>query len=188
MTTPIRTRRDRSAAVDEDIRESARRLFMSRGFEATGIREIAAGADVNPAIVIRRFGSKEQLFLETVDASSVWRELLDGPIDELGTRVVGQIVQGRGAGLQAFGVSVRASGRPEIRARLQESMRALVTRLIALPIDAADAELRAHLFVAQLTGIMVALTVYDDEYLLTAPIGGIVEHYGESLQRTLTGG
>lgn len=187
MTTPIRTRRERSAAVVEDIRESARRLFMSQGFDATGIREIAAGADVNPAIVIRHFGSKEQLFIETVDPSSVWRELLDVPIHELGVRVVRQIVQGRETGLRSFGISVRSSGRPEIRAQLQDSMRTLVAGLIALRIDAPDAELRAHLFVAQLTGLMVALTVYDDQYLLAAPIDSIVEHYGDTLQRTLTG-
>lgn len=186
MTTE-NPRRDRSAAVKEAIRASARRLFTAQGFDATGVREIAAGADVNPAIVIRHFGSKEQLFIETVDNVAAWKELLSGPIDTLGTEVVRRIAHGRRKGLSTFGAIVRASSRPDIRSRLQESTIALIAEPLVERIDAPDARLRAHLFTAQLVGLMSALALYDDEFLLDAPLEDIVERYGESLQRMLTG-
>lgn len=116
-------RRDRSAAVKDEIRRSAARLFTERGFEATGIRDIAAVADVNPAIVIRHFGSKEALFIETVDGTGALQAMIEGPIEELGRRVVRQIMMSRGrGGLVVFGTIVRASGRPDIRATLATSM------------------------------------------------------------------
>jgi len=186
-TTTEKPRRDRSAAVKDAIRASARRLFTAQGFDATGIREIAAEADVNPAIVIRHFGSKEQLFIETVDNVTAWKELLAGPIDTLGVEVVRRITRGRRKGLNVFGTIVRASGRPDIRSRLQESTIALVAEPLIERIGTTDARLRAHLFTAQLVGLMSALALYDDEFLLGAPLEDIVEFYGASLQRMLTG-
>jgi len=82
---------------------------------------------------------------------------------------------------------VRASSRPDIRSRLQESTIALIAEPLVERIDAPDARLRAHLFTAQLVGLMSALALYDDEFLLDAPLEDIVERYGESLQRMLTG-
>ena len=192
MTTDRETaaatpRRDRSAAVKDAIRASARRLFTERGFDATGIRDIAADAEVNPAIVIRHFGSKEGLFIETMDAISSWHALFDGPIDDIGRAVVRRIVAGRRKGLAAFGAIMHASGRADVRARLQHSTITLLAEPLVQRIDAADARLRAHLFAAQLTGLMTALAVYDDDFLLDAPIDDIVERYGASLQNMLTG-
>jgi len=180
-------RRDRSAAVKGAIRAAAKRLFTAQGFDATGIREIAAAADVNPAIVIRHFGSKELLFIETVDGAAAWRALLDGPVDAIGPRAVRRIVEGRRGGLQTFGAIVRASGRPEIHARLRQSTIAFFAAPLVERVPGPDAQLRAHLFAAQLTGLMTALAVYDDEFLLDAPIDDIVARYGPSLQAMLTG-
>ena len=183
-TTP---RRDRSAAVKDAIRASARTLFTERGYDATGIRDIAANASVNPAIVIRHFGSKESLFIETMDAVGSWHALFDGPIEDIGRAVVRRIVGGRRQGLAAFGAIMHASGRADVRARLQHSTITLLAEPLVRRIDAPDARLRAHLFTAQLTGLMTALAVYDDEFLLDAPIDDIVERYGASLQNMLTG-
>ena len=180
-------RRDRSAAVKDAIRASARKLFTAQGYDATGIRDIAADAEVNPAIVIRHFGSKERLFIETIDAVNSWHRLFDGPIDDIGRVVVRKIVGGRRKGLAVFGTIMRASGRADVRAQLQESTITLLAEPLVGRIDAPDARLRAHLFAAQLTGLMTALAVYDDDFLLDAPIDDIVERYGASLQNMLTG-
>ncbi|MCZ2816331.1 TetR/AcrR family transcriptional regulator [Modestobacter sp. VKM Ac-2984] len=178
-------RPDRSAAVKARIRGSARERFNRDGFEATGIRDIAADAGVNPALVIRHFRSKEHLFIETVGADASWGDVLDGPLDQIGARAVRAILDGHRHGHRAFGAIVRASGRPDIHATLKNS----ITRQLSEPLEAAlpgpDAALRAHLFCAQFIGLMVALSVYDDEYLQTAPAESIIARYGEALQRTL---
>lgn len=181
------TRPDRSHAVKQRIRASARRLFTERGFEPTGIRDIAADAEVNPAIVLRHFGSKERLFIETVDARGAWTAVLDGPVEEIGRRLVRMLIEGRAGGLDVFGTVVRASGRPDIHAAFRDSIQTQLVAPIARALDAPDAELRAHLFTAQLMGLMLALVVYDDDELRQTPVDEVVERYGGALQAFLTG-
>ena len=43
------------------------KLFAQKGFEGTSVREIASGADVNPAMISYYFGSKEKLFENLVE-------------------------------------------------------------------------------------------------------------------------
>lgn len=51
----------------ETILESALKLFSSKGFEGTSVREIAADAGVNVAMINYYFGSKEKLFESVVE-------------------------------------------------------------------------------------------------------------------------
>jgi len=51
----------------EIIISTAMRLFGQKGFEGTSVREIASGADVNPAMISYYFGSKEKLFEKLVE-------------------------------------------------------------------------------------------------------------------------
>ena len=187
MAVDTAARPDRSAAVKDKIRAAARHRFAQNGFDATGIRQIAAEAGVNPALVIRHFGSKERLFVETIDANATWANLLGGPLDDLGRRAVRIVLAERTNGLRNFGGIVRASGRADIHESLQHSIATRLAGPLVEVFEGPDARLRAHLFAAQLVGLMVALTVYDDSYLLTAPDEAIIEHYGKSLQRTVTG-
>jgi AcrR family transcriptional regulator len=51
----------------EIILSTAMKLFGQKGFEGTSVREIASGADVNPAMISYYFGSKEKLFESLVE-------------------------------------------------------------------------------------------------------------------------
>lgn len=66
----------------ESILSTAMQLFGQKGFEGTSVREIAAGADVNPAMISYYFGSKEKLFENLVEHKAgflkgVFAELVD---------------------------------------------------------------------------------------------------------------
>jgi AcrR family transcriptional regulator len=50
------------SATKERILDAAEALFMEHGFEATSLRAITTGANVNLAAVNYHFGSKEELF------------------------------------------------------------------------------------------------------------------------------
>ena len=50
---------DRTRAA---ILAAAQKLFAGRGYELTTVRDIAGMAEIDPALVIRYFGSKEELF------------------------------------------------------------------------------------------------------------------------------
>jgi len=56
----------------ETIIESALKLFSTKGFEGTSVREIAADAGVNVAMINYYFGSKEKLFESVVEYRSLF--------------------------------------------------------------------------------------------------------------------
>ena len=53
----------------------------------TSVRAIAKVAGIDPALVIRNFGSKEALFLETTPVADYFEGQFDGPLDTLGERI-----------------------------------------------------------------------------------------------------
>src|SRR5690606_33589660 len=55
-----------AGATRKNLILAARRHFASVGYERATVRAIAADADVNPALINRYFGGKEQLFAEAV--------------------------------------------------------------------------------------------------------------------------
>jgi len=60
---PGRPQRGEGEAVRRALLEAARELFAERGFEAVTLREIAAAAGVNAAMVHYYFGNKQGLYL-----------------------------------------------------------------------------------------------------------------------------
>ncbi|PYY65719.1 MULTISPECIES: TetR family transcriptional regulator [unclassified Curtobacterium] len=182
-----RPRADRSAKVKDAIRAAATAMFAEEGYHATGVRDIARTAGVDPAIVIRHFGSKEGLFLETMSLPPVWREVFDGPVDQVGHAITRLIMSGREGGLGPYAALIRASDRPEVAEKLRRALIEDFVIPLAARLDGEDAELRAHLFTAQVQGLMDVLAVRPDQFLLDTPADVIVRWYGAALQRTLTG-
>src|SRR5437868_4121852 len=82
-SAPARSRdRDRTHA---EILDAARRSFATRGYAHSGMREIAAAAGITPALVVRYFGSKEQLFVAAIDADLGVAPFLSlGPREQIG--------------------------------------------------------------------------------------------------------
>src|SRR5215207_4610014 len=78
----------RTGDTREAILAAARRLFAAQGFKSATVRAIAADAGVDPALVIRHYGSKAELFAEAVDIDLRIPDLRDAPADEHGTRLV----------------------------------------------------------------------------------------------------
>ncbi|GAA5057466.1 TetR/AcrR family transcriptional regulator [Nocardia callitridis] len=64
MTVPTGRRERKKAATRRTIADTALRLFLERGYDAVGIREVAAAADVAVTTVFSHFASKEALVFE----------------------------------------------------------------------------------------------------------------------------
>jgi AcrR family transcriptional regulator len=58
-----------SPGTAERIRQSALRLFAKRGYEATGIRDVARDAGLSLASIYHYIGSKEDLLLDIIKTS-----------------------------------------------------------------------------------------------------------------------
>ncbi|NSC21224.1 TetR family transcriptional regulator [Streptomyces albus subsp. chlorinus] len=64
MTAPTGRRERKKAATRQKIADTALRLFLARGYDTVGIREVAAEADVAVTTVFAHFASKEALVFE----------------------------------------------------------------------------------------------------------------------------
>ncbi|GAA2460453.1 helix-turn-helix domain-containing protein [Streptomyces glaucus] len=64
MTAPPGRRERKKAETRRRIADTALRLFLERGYDAVGIRDVAAEADVAVTTVFSHFASKEALVFE----------------------------------------------------------------------------------------------------------------------------
>ena len=64
VTAPPGRRERKKAATRRNIAETALRLFLERGYDAVGIREVAAAADVAVTTLFSHFAAKEALVFE----------------------------------------------------------------------------------------------------------------------------
>lgn len=64
MTSPPGRRERKKAATRQKITDTALRLFLEHGYDAVGIRDVAAEADVAVTTVFSHFASKEALVFE----------------------------------------------------------------------------------------------------------------------------
>lgn len=183
-TSPTRTARsaqDTRAAVHR----AATDLFSRHGYTATGVRDIAARAGVDPALVIRYFGSKEKLFLDTMTMRDAFAPIADEPADRFGAALVGFLVdrvRDESGNTHVFTALLRASDLPAVRDRLRQQISEMVDRVLAPRLRGPDLALRSRLIGAQVTGLLTALCVLDDPVLTAAPREQLVEHYGRAIQ------
>jgi AcrR family transcriptional regulator len=109
-------RRRGAAATRAAILAAAKSAFASAGYAGTGLREIAAAAGVNAALVMRYFGSKEKLFGCVVDDSLFVDNLTACPRDRFGRHVMHHIADGPGERFNALPMLIMGSKDPAIRA------------------------------------------------------------------------
>src|SRR3954470_16787625 len=67
MTVPNGRRERKKAATRQKIADTALRLFLERGFDSVGIRDVAAEADVAVTTLFSHFAAKEALVFEQDD-------------------------------------------------------------------------------------------------------------------------
>lgn len=116
------------------IVDSARTLFAARGYRSVTIRQIAADANVSPALVMKLCASKADLYAE-VSLLEVPIGDLDLPLSELGLAYVRRIERRRKSGVPEPWISpsntIRNSFEPEVeRARIARSWAAAIAERI----------------------------------------------------------
>ncbi|OUC97017.1 TetR family transcriptional regulator [Streptosporangium minutum] len=192
MTTRLRAVRPRqpAAVTRKAIHDAAHELFRNEGFDAVGIRAVAARAGVDAALVIRHFGSKEQLFLEamTVDLPAI--KVMEGPLEGMGRAIVEHVVclpssRPGALAVTALAALFRASDRGEVQRTLRETIENVFAEPLVRRLEGGDAELRAHLIAAQLGGLLTSMHVVQDPVLLAADRSAVVARYGDSIQRLI---
>ncbi|MFE7846194.1 TetR family transcriptional regulator [Microbacterium sp. NPDC057407] len=189
-------RRGRPRAGESDARErivaAAVEEFGEAGYDGATIRAIAARAGVDSALVHHHFGTKADLFSETVEAPMrpdlALPEILAGPRDRVGERIVRYIletweqpeVQRRGVVLLRTAVGNKLTT-PLVAGFLSRELLSRIAR--ALEVD--DADLRASLAASQIAGLLIARYVLRLPALAEASVDDLVARVGPTVQRYL---
>ena len=150
-----------AAATRQAILEAAKTCFMHEGYEQVGVREIAARAGVDPALVNRYFGSKVGLFSEAIASKFDLSHLLDGDRANLGERLARYVLQKQstGADYDPLVALLRSSSSDVCSGMLRNAILEGFVRPLATRLEGPDALLRAELVGSTLLGLLVHRTV-----------------------------
>lgn len=169
------------------IETAARKLFAERGFEAASVRAIAAEAGVDPALVIRHSGSKEALFLRTLDTSVGVGAVLEGPLESVGRRLVAYFLDAdRPVVRQRYVALAQAAHRDQVREEMVRHTAETYVARLAPRMDGEHREVRAALAVAQLNGLLNLLFQQEDPIVTGADRATLVALYGDAIQGLIT--
>lgn len=83
-----------AAATREAILKAANERFAAESYEQVGMRDIARDVGVDPALISRYFGSKEELFSAVLNSCGDPSELLSIPRADFGRYVAEDLVYG----------------------------------------------------------------------------------------------
>ena len=134
---------------------------MKHGYEQVGVREIAALADVDPALVNRYFGSKEGLFAEAVTAKFNLSALFAGDRATLGERLARYVLEKKApeGDYDPLVALLRSTGSENPARMLRGVLVEGFSRPLAARLEGPDALTRAELVGSVLLGLLVHRTV-----------------------------
>ena len=187
--------RAESADTRDRILAAAREEFSERGYEKTSVRGIAKAAGVDSALVHHYFGTKEQLFLATVQVPVNPQDFIPAVVaggrEHLGENLVRTFLKVWDSPAGTAGAALLRSGMSsEWSARLLREL--LVTQILRrvirqLDIDPAEAPMRSSLIASQMAGLAVMRYLIKLEPLASASPEELVATIGPTIQRYTTG-
>ena len=177
------------------ITAAAAQRFTAVGYDATSLRQVAADAGVDPALVRRFFGSKEQLFTAVasalIDPRRALAAIAEGSADEAGERLLRYFLSLLGDVTQPgplLGL-VRSAVTSEHAARVLREFLAggLLREIAATSVNSERSGLGAALVASQLVGLAVARYAVQLPSLTAADTQELVRTVAPVLQYYLTG-
>ena len=183
-------RRRGSAGTRPLILEAARKLFAEKGFDGTSLRAVARTAGVDPAMVHHFFAGKEALFVEAmefpVDPARLVPQLLAGPREEIGERVVRTILglwEDAETRSRVLAILRSATAGEQGTVMLREFMTATLLDPVVERLELAPE--RVAMAAAQMLGMVMMRFVLEVEPAVRATEEELVELLAPTFQRYL---
>jgi AcrR family transcriptional regulator len=184
MTTAAMPRK--SDETRARILAAAREHFARDGYERTTIRGVAHDAGIDPAMVMRYFGSKEGLFLAATPADLGIPDLRSAPRSKAGEAMVEQFFQRWEGGDESLQILLRTAASNEDAAeRGREVYRKQILAAVVRLRGKAGSERAASLLATQLLGLAYCLYILRLPALRSMSRKAIVESVGATIQRYL---
>ena len=176
----------KSDRTREAILSAARQLFAKQGYEATTVREVAERARIDPAMVMRYFGSKDGLFAEAASVELALPASAQIDPTEMGRALVEHFLdiwEGDGS-KQGMAVLLRsAASNSYAAAKMREAFLAQVMPFITAIGEPVSAPRRAGLVASQLLGLAMCRYVLKLPPVVALSRDEIVVAVGPTLQR-----
>ncbi len=178
----------RSGAETRDrILAVAREHFARQGYDRTTIRAIASEAQIDPSMVMRYFGSKEELFTAAAAIDLALPDLTEVPVDDVGRTLVTHFVRMWDSDGTLMALLRRAASDPAAAEQMRSIFATQVARAVASVCpDPSQAPRCAALAASQLLGIALGRYVLVLPPIVDMTPDEIVEWVAPTIQRYLT--
>ena len=170
----------------------ARRLFADTGYDKTSVRDVAAAAGVDPAMIRHYFGSKAELFRATMgwpfEPAEVAARVTGGDRSEIGerlTRVFFEAWEQPESRAPLLAILRGAATHDESANLVRQFIAGQVYSHIAASLPGPDAELRIDLAMAQLLGIAYVRHILKVQPLASTPADELVTRLAPVITRHL---
>jgi AcrR family transcriptional regulator len=192
-TTKRRGRRQGEPVSRDVVLAAAKRRFATEGYEKTTLRAIASDAHVDPSMVLYLFGSKEELFRESLrlimDPDVLVEALTHGDGD-IGTRMVRaylRIWDGLDTSGSMRAMLQSATSNSDAHEAFRDFMQNYVLTAVSEALGGGkDSTLRAMLAASQLVGVAMLRYVMEVPPLATLSGDELVRVIAPTLTRYLT--
>ena len=168
------------------ILAAAKQRFAESGYERATIRAIAADANIDPSMVMRYFGNKDQLFAAAADFDLQLPDFSSAKRDQMGAQLVTYFMD-RWERDEALVVLLRSSTtNAEAAQRMQEIFAGQLLPAIA-KINSSDAPRRAGLIATQVLGLALCRYVLRLPPVVAMSHDEVVAWLGPTIQRYFEG-
>src|SRR5262245_43747230 len=186
----IESKTPKSERTRAAILKAAQELFGELGYERTTVRDIAARALIDPAMVMRYFGSKDELFARATAFDLKLPDLTKAKPSQLGKTLITHFLELWEGSLSNGGLTIllRASASNEdAAAKMRMIFAGQVLPMLAQVTDGGDLAARAGLVSSQLLGLAVCRYILKVPPVVAMPREQIIKRVGPTLQRYITG-
>lgn len=180
-TRPPTIREQNVDRTKHAILRAAQTLFATRGYAEAGVRDIAASAGVNPALIARYYGSKLELFEAALESSLDVSMFTSVDRTRFGEQVVSAFFETRPDAASVIPMLVFSAGDSQAR---QVTLR-LLARKAVQPLESWFGGPQADERVAQLIAVITGFYTYRLMLPLEPLRGDPSETMRDWLARTL---
>lgn len=172
------------------ILKAAQQLFADQGYERATVRDIAARAAIDPAMVIRYFGSKEALFAEATAFDLKLPNLSAVAKPDIGSALVAhflEIWEGSLSNGSLISLLRAAASNDAAAGAVRAIFGGQVMPMLAQLVPPAELPLRAGLVATQIMGLAITRYILKVPPVVAMDRAEIVRLLGPTMQRYVVG-
>lgn len=192
---PQTSARRRAEETRVHILECARAAFNERPYSEVSLKDIAMEVGVSAPLIIKYYGSKENLYESQLDFSEAAEYLSQVPFPEMGDQLVRLVVTSADENPNSLIRKLAdAGGNRHIVETLGRVYRMQVVTPILKRVAAesgdkscADSEMRAEAAISMVLGLAVMRRLVTRDYFQAADVANFITYYGQLVQSVLDG-